>query len=369
MRRLHSSRAGPRSVTGDSRVRAAVDARLSTRDPQTPQAVRYLNVLAAVGPGALSPTQIVVDAGAAGSVRKPQVQNAVSHLKSRLVADPEVAFVKTGTVGRFVDPSGRYAQLIVAGHHAYGDEPSQESVSRLRHSIIPSAGFPETARVLAGGGPAQGVDFLKRSYGAFPWLVFAVLVLTYFLLMRAFRSVVPPLKAVLLNLLSVGAAYGMLVLVFRWGVGNTLAGLYSFPQIEGWIPVFLFATLFGLYGLRGLHRLAHARDLGRGARQRSCRLLRARAHRDDRHRRGTDHGRCVLRLRRRVARRAAAVRVRARGRHLLGRDDRASTARSVLDGSLRPLELVATGFTRARRACGALAADTLGLAHSTAVGP
>jgi uncharacterized membrane protein YdfJ with MMPL/SSD domain len=215
--------------------------------PQSPQAVRGLNVLrAAVGPGALSPTQIVVDAGEAGSVRTPRIQTAVSQLKSRLLADPEVAFVQTGTAGRFVDPSGRYEQLIVAGHHEYGDEPSQDFVSRLRHSIIPSVGFPETARVLAGGGPAQGVDFLERSYGAFPWLVLAVLVLTYFLLMRAFRSVVLPLKAVLLNLLSVGAAYGLLVLVFRWGVGDTLAGLYSFPQIEGWIPIFLFAMLFGL---------------------------------------------------------------------------------------------------------------------------
>jgi RND superfamily putative drug exporter len=114
------------------------------------------------------------------------------------------------------------------------------------HSIIPSAGFPATARLLAGGGPAQGVDFLERSYGAFPWLVLAVLVLTYFLLMRAFRSVVLPLKAVLLNLLAVGASYGVLVVVFRWGVGDSLAGLYSFPQIEGWIPIFLFAMLFGL---------------------------------------------------------------------------------------------------------------------------
>ena len=74
----------------------------------------------------------------------------------------------------------------------------------------------------------------------------AVLVLTYLLLMRAFRSVVLPLKAVLLNLLSVGAAYGMLVVVFRWGVGDSIAGLYTFPQIEGWIPIFLFAMLFGL---------------------------------------------------------------------------------------------------------------------------
>jgi putative drug exporter of the RND superfamily len=64
--------------------------------------------------------------------------------------------------------------------------------------------------------------------------------------MRAFRSVILPLKAVLLNLLSVAAAYGMLVVFFRWGAGHELAGLYQFPQVEGWIPIFLFAMLFGL---------------------------------------------------------------------------------------------------------------------------
>jgi RND superfamily putative drug exporter len=100
--------------------------------------------------------------------------------------------------------------------------------------------------VLAGGGPPQGVDFLHRSYAVFPWLVGAVLILTYLLLMRAFRSLLLPLKAVILNLLSVAASYGMLVVVFRWGVGDTLAGLYQFPQVEGWIPIFLFAMLFGL---------------------------------------------------------------------------------------------------------------------------
>ena len=101
-------------------------------------------------------------------------------------------------------------------------------------------------RVYAGGGPPQGVDFLERSYGTFPWLVAGVLVLTYLVLMRAFRSLILPLKAVLLNLLSVAASYGMLVVFFKWGFGNTLAGLYQFPQVEGWIPIFLFAMLFGL---------------------------------------------------------------------------------------------------------------------------
>jgi uncharacterized membrane protein YdfJ with MMPL/SSD domain len=210
--------------------------------PQTPQSVRGLNVLRdAVGPGALSPTQIVIE-----GADSPGVAAAVERLRAELEADPEVAFVQTGRGLRFVDPSGRYQQVIVAGKHEYGDPPAQAFVHRLRDRIIPAAHFPQEAHVLAGGGPPQGVDFLDRSYGVFPWLVLAVLVLTYLLLMRAFRSLLLPLKAVLLNLLSVAAAYGILVVVFKWGVGDTLAGLYQFPQVEGWIPIFLFAMLFGL---------------------------------------------------------------------------------------------------------------------------
>jgi uncharacterized membrane protein YdfJ with MMPL/SSD domain len=210
--------------------------------PQTPSSVRGLNVLrGAVGPGALSPTQIVV-AGA----HTPGVQAALARLRSSLEADPEVAFVQTGSGPRFVDASGRYEQMIVAGRHEYGDAPAQSFVHRLRGTMIPAAHFPSGVRVYAGGGPPQGVDFLTKSYDAFPWLVLAVLVFTYLLLLRAFRSVLLPLKAVLLNLLSVGAAYGMLVVFFKWGLGKSLFGLYQFPQVEGWIPIFLFAMLFGL---------------------------------------------------------------------------------------------------------------------------
>ena len=95
------------------------------------------------------------------------------------------------------------------------------------------------------GAPAFGVDFVSKAYSAFPWLVAAVLVITYFVLLRAFRSVVLPLKAVLLNLLSVSAAYGVLVLVFQHGAG-TAVGFHSSPQIEAWIPIFLFAVVFGI---------------------------------------------------------------------------------------------------------------------------
>src|SRR5262245_53687799 len=124
--------------------------------PQSPSSVRGLNVLrAAVGPGALSPTQIVVD-----GAQTPGVSQALDRLQASLEADQEVAFVQRGTGPRFVDPSGRYEQLIVAGKHEYGDEPAQAFVHRLRDTMIPDARFPESVRVYAGGGPPQGVDFL-----------------------------------------------------------------------------------------------------------------------------------------------------------------------------------------------------------------
>ena len=92
----------------------------------------------------------------------------------------------------------------------------------------------------------QGIDFLDRAYAAFPWLVAAVLGLTFVVLLRTFRSLLLPLKAVLLNLLSVAAACGLLVVVAQWGVGAELVGLDQTGQVDGWIPILLFATLFGI---------------------------------------------------------------------------------------------------------------------------
>ena len=107
------------------------------------------------------------------------------------------------------------------------------------------AGFPAGDHVYLTGAPAFGLDFVNKAYGAFPWLLLAVLVITYFVLLRAFRSVVLPIKAVLMNLLSITASYGALVLVFQHGWGEVV-GFHSSPQIEAWIPIFLFAMLFGL---------------------------------------------------------------------------------------------------------------------------
>jgi len=201
----------------------------------------------ALGPGALSQTQIVIDSGRAGGLKQAQVGSAIGRLVKGLSSDPEVALATFLPVQPYVDATGRYARIMVAGRHEYGDPIAGTFVKRMRNELVPAADFPAPVKVRVGGGPAVGFDFLKRLYQYFPLLVVCVLALTYLLLMRAFRSFLLPLKAVILNLLSVGAAYGLLVIAFKWGVGHDLIGsIYQQNLIEGWIPVILFAMLFGL---------------------------------------------------------------------------------------------------------------------------
>jgi RND superfamily putative drug exporter len=186
-----------------------------------------------VGTGVATPVQVVVDAGGPGRARAGPARDAVARLSDALFHDPEVQIVANGRRPPYVDATGRYARVFVAARHDYGERETQRLVRRLRANLVPLARFPAGATAVVGGPPAQGVDFLDRSYGAFPWLVAAVLAVTFLVLLRAFRSLLLPLKAVLLNLLSVGAVYGLLQLIFR-------------HPIDGWIPIVLFATLFGL---------------------------------------------------------------------------------------------------------------------------
>jgi RND superfamily putative drug exporter len=213
----------------------------------------------------LAPTVIVGDTGRPGGVDTAGVRAAIGDLMTRLRADQEVASVTFDDTRQHVDPTGRYFNVEVVGKSEYGSLPALDFVDRLRDNVIPAAGFPQDVHVYAGGGPPGGVDFLDLTYGAFPWLVLGVLLLTYVLLLRAFRSLLLPLKAILLNLLSIAAAYGVLVMFFKWG-GAGAFGLISFDQIEGWIPVFIFAMVFGLsmdYEVFLVSRMREEWDAGR----------------------------------------------------------------------------------------------------------
>jgi uncharacterized membrane protein YdfJ with MMPL/SSD domain len=228
--------------------------------PLTKESTRgFAKLRDTLGAGALAPNQVVINTERPGGAYAPAVIAAENRLVAQLRRDPEVkpstilspSLLPPGPAGRkiaernsLVSGNGAVAQIRVAGHGDSGTVEAQDLVHRIRDAYIPRARFGETEVVLSGA-PAFGVDFVEIAYGAFPWLVLAVLILSYLLLLRAFRSLVLPLKAVLLNVLSVSATYGVLVLVFQRGLHSGL-GLEGTPQIEGWIPIFLFAMLFGL---------------------------------------------------------------------------------------------------------------------------
>jgi RND superfamily putative drug exporter len=229
--------------------------------PLTTEATRGLALLQrTLGPGVLAPHQIVVDTGHLHGVLETGTLAAERRLIGALRHDPQVKpetiqapallpQTRAGTLHaqqlHLADRDGRVLQIRVAGRGDAGTEGAMKLVDRIRDSYVPAARFPATDEVVLTGAPAFGVDFIDRSYGAFPWLLLAVLLLSYLLLLRAFRSLILPAKAVLMNLLSVAATYGVLVLVFQHGFHDIL-GLHGSPQIEAWIPIFLFAVLFGL---------------------------------------------------------------------------------------------------------------------------
>ena len=233
--------------------------------PKTTEATKGLALLeSTLGPGALAPNQIVVDTNGPGGAftaqslvaqrrfvamvsRDPEVERQTIQAPALVVrtpGPPNAATLAALERASLVDPRGQVYQIRVAGHHDSGTHAAMDFVDRLRDQYVPASGFG-SSEVLVSGAPAFGVDFIDKAYSAFPWLVLGVLVISYLLLLRAFRSIFLPLKAVILNLLSVSATYGVLVLVFQkeWGSG---IGFQTSPQIEAWIPIFLFAMLFGL---------------------------------------------------------------------------------------------------------------------------
>ncbi len=234
--------------------------------PEELESVQGREILTqAVGAGATAPTAIVIDTGRPDGATDPGVGAALARLEDGLGRDEQVARVDFDPESpQHVDATGRYLNVQVVGAEDYGTPASLEFVDRLRGEIVPAAAFPAGVAVYAGGGPPGGSDFLDITYGWFPWLVLAVLAASYVLLVRAFRSLLLPLKAIVLNLLAIGAAYGLTVVVFKWGAGEPF-GLLAYDQVEGWIPVLVFAMLFGLsmdYEVFLVSRMREAWDEG-----------------------------------------------------------------------------------------------------------
>jgi RND superfamily putative drug exporter len=178
------------------------------------------------------------------AVRLDGVDDAgdLDRLAAALAADPGVAAVQPAVVS----PSGGTGLVTVQPSTGPQDQATSDTLVRLREDVVPTAVDGTGAEVFLGGRTALGVDLSDRiSERLVPFIV-AVVALSFLLLMIVFRSLLVPLKAAVMNMLSIGAAYGVIVAVFQWGWGKDLVGLDATVPINPFVPMIMFAVLFGL---------------------------------------------------------------------------------------------------------------------------
>jgi RND superfamily putative drug exporter len=185
-----------------------------------------------------SPALITVS----GDLHSPRVRAGIARLRLALRRDP--------VFGRSdVRYSFRGGEVAAIGVEVGGDKTGKEALDAVRHlrsTTIPAAFSGTNAEVLVGGDTADNVDYIDAMNAWLPWVFAFVLGLSFVLLTIAFRSIVVAATSMALNLLSVGAAYGLVVLVFLHGIGSGLLGFQRVDAIDAWVPLFLFSVLFGL---------------------------------------------------------------------------------------------------------------------------
>jgi len=202
-------------------------------------AVTGLQVLrkAGISPGVLKPFVVLVE--------HDRSQRTLDTIAARLDRTPGI----TGAAAPPGWAKGTSA-LVEAFPAADGaDKPVRKTISSLQHDVLPALQqqVGGQARLTLGGVAAEDRDFVHAVYGNFPYMLAFVVLLTFLLLMRAFRSVFLPLKAVILNLVSLGAALGIIVFIFQQGHGaKAIWNVAPTDSIISWIPLMIFAFLYGL---------------------------------------------------------------------------------------------------------------------------
>jgi RND superfamily putative drug exporter len=188
------------------------------------------------GAGFNGPLQVVVDVPDSGDAE------AVDAVRSAISADPGVAAVSEPTF----NDAGDTAVLTAIPTTSPQDEATEQTVDRLRSDVIPEVVEGTGADAMITGQTATFVDVSARLTERLPIFIAAVVLLSFVLLTLVFRSILVPLKAALMNLLSIGAAYGVIVAVFQWGWAKSLVGLDATIPVNPFVPLIMFAILFGL---------------------------------------------------------------------------------------------------------------------------
>jgi RND superfamily putative drug exporter len=189
------------------------------------------------GTATTDPAQVVIT----GDIASGAVSDAIARLEASVADDRDF-----GAVEQQVSASGEVALVSIALVGNPDHEQARRGLERLRTDLIPRSFEGTSTTVLVGGATAANVDYSDVINAWMPIVLAFVLGLSFLLLTVVFRSVVLSASAVVFNLLSVGAAYGLLVLVFQHGAGAGLLGFQQVERVEAWVPIFLFSVLFAL---------------------------------------------------------------------------------------------------------------------------
>jgi uncharacterized membrane protein YdfJ with MMPL/SSD domain len=210
-------------------------------------------------PGGSVPANVVVKAD---DVTAPEVRAAITQLHDKAIATGQLSEPS----GVDINPDRTVAVVSLAVKGKGTDAASDHSIQVLREQVVPATvGKLSGAEVAVTGMTAGSKDFLDTMKSHLPLVFLFVLSLAFILLLVTFRSIVVPIKAIILNLLSVGSAYGILTLVFQDGHGEKALGFNSVGGITPWLPLFLFVVLFGLsmdYHVFVLSRIRELVDRG-----------------------------------------------------------------------------------------------------------
>ncbi len=191
-------------------------------------------------PGSPSPAVVVIEAK---DVTTPEVKAAIADFEATAVESGHAFKPFTLAVSADHSVARLYVPIKGDGHNAQ----AVASMKALRHSVVPRTLNSQHGISAQVAGEAAGTeDFNQVMRDRAPLVIGFVLLLSFLLLLVTFRSLVIPLKAIVLNLLSVGAAYGVLVAVFQHSWAEGILGFKSDGAIESWLPIFLFVVLFGL---------------------------------------------------------------------------------------------------------------------------
>ncbi len=205
----------------------------------TPTRVAFDTLSRGFGPGFNGPLELV-------SVIQADQRSVVDTIVSDVSKQPDVAKVAQPIYIPSKTGNGDVMLLNVYPKTAPQDSATTDLVNHLRGTTLPAAVGDSGVKVLVGGTTAIFIDFANVLSAKLPLFIGLVVLLSFLLLMTVFRSFVIPLTAAVMNLLSIGAAFGVLVAVFQWGDGGSLIGLNGTGPVEAFLPVMLFAILFGL---------------------------------------------------------------------------------------------------------------------------